>query len=271
MTSIPIFDSLTHPTLNGSWLSHHPEITTNDFEQLSQSMAKNNILGGIAVGFTEIGKFNLDAYAKKASEFKNIFPVAQLDLQKLKSSQDIIEKLKTIKSAGYIGIKIHPRLSQCLVDSDLVIQSVRECADRDLKPILCTYFKGSTLSDSKNNMNTLQRLLFEIKGAPIMLAHSCTTHLLEATELAKSYKNVLLDLSFTLVKYEGSSLDSDLAYSFNKMDQKICVGSDSPEISQLDLRRRFDFFSKNLDVSKSKNIAYKNILNFFNIHLEGFE
>ena len=92
--------------------------------------------------------------------------------------------------------------------------------------------------------------------------HSGTVRLLEMIEIARSYKNILLDLSFTLCKFENSSIDLDIKFACNTFDQRICIGSDYPEFSFKKLRERFEFFTNDLSIEKSENIGYKNILNY---------
>ena len=77
--------------------------------------------------------------------------------------------------------------------------------------------------------------------------------------MAYVFKNVLFDLSYTLCNYEGSSIDLDIRYLFKKFDRRICIGSDFPEITIDKLRKRFDYFSVDIEYKKAINIAYKNI------------
>jgi len=70
---------------------------------------------------------------------------------------------------------------------------------------------------------------------------------------------VLLDLSFTLCKYEGSSIDLDIRYLFEKFDRRICIGSDSPEFDLSKLRQRFNQLTEGLDIVKKKNIGFQNL------------
>ena len=52
--------------------------------------------------------------------------------------------------------------------------------------------------------------------------------------------NVLLDLSNTLLRYQGSSLDRDIAWLFRSFDRRICIGSDYPDYEPGQLRARFE-------------------------------
>jgi predicted TIM-barrel fold metal-dependent hydrolase len=81
-------------------------------------------------------------------------------------------------------------------------------------------------------------------------------------EIARAFNNVLLDLSFTINKYIGSSLDLDIKYLFESFDQRICIGSDFPQYSISEMRNRFNIFAENINAEKALNIAIKNLTNF---------
>ena len=81
-------------------------------------------------------------------------------------------------------------------------------------------------------------------------------------EICRPYQNVLLDLSFTLCRYERSSVDLDIRYLFQNFDQRVCLGSDNPQFSLAQFRRRFDELAAGLDRQKSSNVAHRNLQAF---------
>jgi predicted TIM-barrel fold metal-dependent hydrolase len=102
-------------------------------------------------------------------------------------------------------------------------------------------------------------LLSALEGVPMVLMHSGSVRLLEMAEVVRGFPSALLDLSFTLCKYEGSSLDDDLYFLFRTMDQRLCVGSDYPEFSARDLRRRFNRLATGLCRHRAENIGFRNL------------
>ena len=94
--------------------------------------------------------------------------------------------------------------------------------------------------------------------------HGFGTQVLEAHNYVRHNPYLILDLSMTMLKYEGSSIDLDLAYLFNSFDRRICIGSDYPEWDHGKLIRRFDNLVSTLDLSKATNVGYINILNAIN-------
>ncbi|OGI17033.1 MAG: hypothetical protein A2287_00065 [Candidatus Melainabacteria bacterium RIFOXYA12_FULL_32_12] len=258
---IPIFDCLTHPTLDGNWINNkYPN--KNCVESIVIEMQENNIIGAFAVGMKNIGNYNIDTYADFIrSKSTSLYPVAYFDFEEIKDNNSISIYLKFIKQKGYIGIKIHPRFSRISLENEYLEYIIKQANELKLVVMICTYFESKGFSD-QNNLITLRKFLQKIDNQKIILLHSGTIHLLEMMQIAKNFENVILDLSYTLCKYEGSSVDLDINYLFKNFDKRICVGSDSPEITLNQLRKRFEFFSEKIKIEKAENIAFRNILNF---------
>jgi predicted TIM-barrel fold metal-dependent hydrolase len=109
---------------------------------------------------------------------------------------------------------------------------------------------------------SLVRLLKRCPNARVVLVHGGDVRLLEYAELVRFNQNLLLDLSLTIMKYRGSSLDTDIGFLFRQFDRRLCVGTDFPEYSPAALRARFDDFSRDLPAEKVENIAYRNLQTF---------
>ena len=69
----------------------------------------------------------------------------------------------------------------------------------------------------------------------------------------------------TMMKYIGSSIEYDIDFIFKNFDQKICVGSDSPEWNYKDVINYLNKKLSNLPEHKTSNILYKNIMRFLAI------
>lgn len=265
MNNIPLFDAITHPTINGTWLNDKAYYE-NNIDNLLCNMSEFNIKWAFAVGMETIGNYNVKTYVefiKSKSEY--LYPIAYFDFKRVKNNIDIEKYIIYLKSLGYFGIKIHPRFS--LVDlNNMFLEQIIKIANRNkMIVMLCTYFYDNNENSCENNIGNLIKLLYKVKDEKLILLHSCTTHLLEMREIAAKFKNIVLDLSFTICRYEGSSLDLDIKYVFNNFTNRICVGSDSPDYSLEKLRNRFEYFSEDMDIESKKKIAYKNLINFCEI------
>jgi len=269
MSSIPIFDSLMHPMPDKGWLD--PSYAgKNDIEDQLDSMRQHNIRWGLAVGLgPTIGRYNETSYADFVRQHANfLYPVAYCDFTELQREANIEPYLSRLKSLGYIGIKIHPRIADVTFDHPLLDKIISSANQLGLSVLLCTYFWTREGRTGSGGLGGLANLLAKIPDEKLVLLHGGAVRLLEMAEVARQFPSVLLDLSFTLCKYEKSSLDADIRYLFNKFDQRICIGSDNPEFCHGDLRRRFEEFSSGLDSEKASNIAYRNLQRHLNIDAE---
>ena len=259
---IPIFDSLTHPTINTNWLN--PKYSGETIEHLSDEMENHNFLGGFAVDMGKnVGTHSHEEYfnfIKNRSD--NLIPVAYLDLADFNVKDNLRKVLSKIKEIGYRCIKIHPRLGNIGYNHKSLHDATKIASDLNLIILFCTFAFGG-------NRNVLSRTIYDLNNflnlhsaAKIILLHGGTTQVLGLSEVVRSLplsQQVLLDLSWTICKYQGSSLDFDIQYLFKNFDRRICVGTDHPEFKPNDLRRRFEFFSSECSDEKCKNIAYSNI------------
>lgn len=269
MHDLPLFDSLMHPMPDGGWMGDKIKYRENKIEDQLASMARHNVRWGLAVGLgDQVGGYREDRYAKFIRDYShNLYPVAYCDFSRIRSQHDIIPYLTVLKESGYIAIKIHPRMSQISYSHPLLAGIVKEANEQGLGVLMCTYFWSRCGSYGDFGLEGLAGLLERIPDQKIVLLHGGGVRLLETAELVRHFPNTLLDLSFTLIKYEGSSIDLDIQYLFRNFDRRICLGSDSPEFGHDDLRRRFDFFTETLSVDKAENVAYRNLMEHLNINV----
>lgn len=267
--TVPLFDCLTHPTINGDWYPGRP-IKSADMDRLVVQMNECNVQWAFAVGMKGVGRYDEDKFSSFVRRaHPGIFPIAFLDFTRVHQKRQVRPLLVSLKKKGYRGIKIHPRLAGISLADPLLPYIVNTAAELDMVVLLCTYFYDLHKNAAVNNVENLISLLYLTKDSRMILLHAGSVRLLEMIEIARSYKNVLLDLSFTLCKYKGSSLDLDLAYAFRNFDKRICIGSDHPEFSLQSMRDRFEHFSAGLDKDKIENIAYRNL--FYFTRVDGYE
>ena len=262
MSNIPIFDSLTHPTINGDWiLPRYPQISK--LNSLLEDMEKNNVSKALAVGMKGVGGYEEDEFANFIlSKTDKLVPIAFFDINKFNSLVEINRKLKKLKQLGYKGIKLHPRIGNFNLTNKQLPDVVKLSNDNNLTVMLCTYFYSTVPNSYLNNTNSLIALLEKIPNEKIILLHAGGVKLLEYMEIARAFTQVLLDISLTFLKYKNSSIDADIKFLFESFDRRISIGTDYPEFSHFDLRSRFEKFGAGVDVEKLENIAFKNISQF---------
>ena len=262
MSSIPLFDSLTHPTPDGTWLD--PRYNGRvDADSLRQQMEATEVSKVMAVGMGDnVGGYQELKYAEWVrSRIPGGYPVAYcspLDCET--SDQALSDQFRSLHAAGYVGIKLHPRMGGFTFQDPQVASVIQAAHESGLFAMLCTYPYGSEIDCGGVSLSTLTTLLNTLSNdTRLILLHGGLTNLLEWSEALRHRPGVLLDLSFTLQRFEGSSVDLDIQFLFRTFDQRICVGSDHPQYSLQDLRRRFDHFASEIPVQKAQNIGYANL------------
>ena len=267
MNSIPIWDTLSHPTIDGNWL--HPRYNGQScLDSIIAQMKSNNIKGAFAVGMKGIGCYEENKYInliKEKGQFLFV-PIAFFDFKDL-DYIDIDRMLNQIKKIGYSGIKLHPRFADFLITDERLPYIIDKANELGLLVLLCTFFYGNHQSLLSNNIERLGDMLMKIKPeSDIILLHGGLTRVLETMELVRFFPNAVLDLSLTFCKYAGSHLDSDFDYIFKWFDRKTTIGTDYPEINYKQLRDRFNYFAGKTTIEKAENIAYRNIENVMKKH-----
>lgn len=256
---IPIFDSLTHPTITGKWFQSKNEAS---FANLKKDIEEQDFIGACVVGLNGVEGYNHKAFIDACSVSDKFIPIAGLS----PIGADIEKEITLIKATGYKGVKLHPRFGgfDLTNQKEELIKIFRECGRHNLVIMLCTYLGCSIeVFPTKDPYWELVDIISKTPETKLILMHGGTTRLLQYADIARFNKNILLDLSYTMMKYKESSLDLDMKYLFKTFDQKICIGSDHPEFSLAEFRERAEELAEGLESRKVENIFHKNITSFF--------
>lgn len=259
MSDLPLFDSLSHPMPDGNWLQ--PRYAgSSKAEDLVEAMQAHGVQGTLAVGMgDQVGGYREESYCDwVVRSIPGALPIAWFGFTE-SDLQDVPARMAAIRERGYRGIKIHPR--RCGIDfrHPRLREVVRAAHEADLPVLLCTYNYARGRSLEGRGLGDVQALLDEVGDARIILLHGGVFHCLEWAEAIRPYTETLLDLSFTMTRFAGSSLDLDIRYLFQHFDQRICVGSDHPELSLENFRARFNAFSEGMEPAKAAHIAHANL------------
>jgi len=254
----PIFDSLSHPTLTGKWFQSKHDAR---FESLFASCEKNHIIQTFAVGMHTVEAYNHEDFIARCKTNPVLVPIAGMNPH----CEDIKAEVKYIKSLGYRGVKLHPRFGNfdLASDKEKLVHVLDACYEEGLIVLLCTYLATSTERfPTTDPYWSLVEILKSAKKAKVVLLHGGITRVLLYADLVRFNKNLILDLSYTLIKYLGSSVEQDIKYLFQTFDQKICIGSDHPEFSQEELRAVAESLSEGISQEKKENIFHRNLSRF---------
>ncbi|MEM9203038.1 MAG: amidohydrolase family protein [Actinomycetota bacterium] len=264
-SSIPLLDSLTHPMPDGGWTSARYD-GQNHIDALLAEMDEAGVAAALAVGTPAAPAYGPEWADWMRGTSDRLHLVEYCPLDSLSDDDDLDRFLAAARDRGAVAVKVHPRHEHISITDPRLARLANLAGD--LPVFLCTYFKGDDASSVTNTMDNLHALLESTQNTRWVLLHGCTVRLLEASELARAFPNVLLDLSYTLCRYAGSSLDLDMRHLFETFDQRLCLGSDFPEFRPATVRHRFETLAEGLPSEKQHNIAWRNLATVTGIQID---
>jgi uncharacterized protein len=105
---------------------------------------------------------------------------------------------------------------------------------------------GTSKMYEYDNMKLACFVADHISKVPIVIIHSGGYRIMEAMLLAMDKRNVILDTSFSLNYYLGSSLEKDYAFAYKRLGAgRVVFGSDVPYMDFNEAhRQQLDFFER---------------------------
>lgn len=145
-------------------------------------------------------------------------------------AKDAEDLISLAARAGARSLKFHPYLQKITPADHARIASLCAAGEKlGLYPTICCSF-GTRALRAHDGIALAAAAAERLKG-PVVMAHAGGARILEAMLVAEDLKNVLLDTSFTLDYYAGSSIEGDLAFAIRKLGAaRFMFGSDDPFI-----------------------------------------
>ncbi|TDH38328.1 hypothetical protein E2A64_04225 [Pseudohoeflea suaedae] len=253
-----LFDSLSHPTLSGRWFARDLDA---GWQALVKRLRESGYSRACAVGLAGVEGYEHEAFIEACRPYAELVPIAGIDPR-----GDLVAELRRVKQLGFSGIKLHPRLSAFAMGDDCLIEAFRAARAVDLPVFLCTYCHGPVeRAPLEDPLYGLARALRAVPDIRLVLLHGGDVELMRYMQLVRHSPNILIDLSFTMMKYTGSSLDLDLAYVMRGFNRRTCFGVDHPEYTHAEVRTRFDALSAGLSPEERANVGFNNLSRFLRL------
>ena len=163
---------------------------------------------------------------------------------------------------GFAGIKLHPRLNGYDPLDAKCVAVLEAAAEHGLVILLDTLFRRRGLATS-NAPDTIDYLASACPDTRILLLHAAGPSMLDLFEIVRANPNLMLDFSFSIMRYAGSRLDEDMRYFFQTTDQLVTIGSDFPEYSPWQIMERFKELSAGIESYRIENILHGNLTRLF--------
>lgn len=251
MRKVRFFDSLAHPTLDGSWTMGRIGQT---FDQLAQRMEEDSRYQGAALcGLEGVGCYDPERYFAAASKLPGrILPIAPYQF---KYGTDQITELRRI---GYKAIKIHLHSSIGTGFRSSDLRAVLERIYPSFQLVyICTYCYRINMRPNQLLSDVLE-VAAKYADTATVFAHGGVHELMHYYEVLKHTKNTYLDLSYTTMRY-GNIYDNVLSFLTENFNTRLLIGSDSPEYEYSEVIKKFHSVANESSDTKVDDIMFRNM------------
>jgi len=261
---IPLFDSLTHVTADGRWFNtqHNGSV-----DRLRSCLGHASPAFACVVGIAGYNMPNDFIRERCAESGGMLVPVAGVITGELASAADALAAVRALRQQGFRAIKIHPTLCNDGIESKEFDWTMDACASVDMPVFLCTIMRRRGFLPGGPPAELIYRAFARHSAVRALLVHGGLSEVMLFADVVRGLPNTLLDLSLTLLKYRGSSIDQDIGYLFRTFDQRLTVGSDFPEWTPLEVRHRVEELAGDLAPAKLENILWRNLAGFLGVSL----
>lgn len=211
--------------------------------------------------------FNTDVFSNPLNTFiteakrklTHISLTALIDFRR----EDIEDYLDLIVQQGGMAIMVNSYLQKIEeADFDLVLAVCRHAEQKGLAICIDGSY-GTSKMFTYDNMKLACYIGDHIHNTPIVIIHSGGLRVMQAMLLALDKSNIWLETSFSLSYYLGSSLETDFAFVYKKMNcERVIFGSDIPYLnSDVAISVHDDFFQKyGFSDQQVERILYNNAM-----------
>jgi predicted TIM-barrel fold metal-dependent hydrolase len=190
-------------------------------------------------------------------------PIAGLNPRELPTLRRIEAVVAQLAKQGFAGIKLHPRLNGYDPLDPKCVAAIEAAGAHDMAVLLDTLFRRRGLA-TRHAPDVIDHLVAACPETRMVLLHATGPTMMDMYEIVRANDNLVLDFSFTLMRYRGSSrLDADMNFLFRSTDQLISIGSDFPECSPTAMLRRFAELTDGVEPHRIENITHRNLERFF--------
>jgi predicted TIM-barrel fold metal-dependent hydrolase len=262
-----LFDSLTHITGDGSWLGE--KRCDASLPKLLEDMDDADVQRACLVAIADY--VDNDVVIETARMHpKRFVPIAGLNPSRLPTLRRVEAAIADLAARGFAGIKLHPRLNGYDPLDAKSVTAFEAAAKHGLVVLLDTLFRQRGLA-TRNAPDTIDWLTNACPDTHILLLHAGGPSMLDLFEIVRANPNLMIDFSFTIMRYAGSRLELDMRYFFETTDQLATIGSDFPEYSPRQMLARFKTLTANLEPHRLENITHRNLERLFASYLARVE
>lgn len=257
--AVKLFDSLTHVTRDGTWCGEKRYDASLD--RLIRDMDAAGAYRACLVAIADYVDNEIVIESARAYP-QRFVPIAGLNPRTLPTLRRIEARVAELATQGFAGIKLHPRMNGYDPLDPKCIAVFDAAAEHGMVVLLDTLFRQRGLATT-NAPDTIDYIGNACPDTRILLLHAAGPAMLDLFEIVRANPNLMLDASFSIMRYAGSRVDDDLRYLFSTTDQLITIGSDFPEYPPALILERFRLLSQGIEAHRIENIMYRNLERLF--------
>jgi predicted TIM-barrel fold metal-dependent hydrolase len=194
-------------------------------------------------------------------------PVGSINPASANSTEQAEQQIGQLADQGFAAVKLHPRLNEYDPLDERCLAAIRAAGEHELPVFLDTLFRQPGRV-TRHPADVIDHIAKTCPRTSIVLLHSAGPSMLELFELGRMHAHLLLDLSFALLRYKGSSLDLDMRFLCEQLDQRVVFGSDFPEYLPTRARQRMLELTDGLPDTKRENVFFRNLERLFARHID---
>lgn len=252
------FDSLVHVTPDGRWFD-----TTVDASErrLLTEMDRADVECAVVVGLP--GHID-NAFVRDLCDRQptRLVPGGGFDPSACATPRQVAARLRReIRADGFPVLKLHPRLNRYDLLDPRATAMFEELGTWRRAPAiwLDSLLYPAGVRMKRPIVETLRHLVEQFSNLRFVLLHAGGAKALEFYDAFAPLPNVLLDLSYSLTRYAGSSLAQDHRFLLERFDRRVVFGSDFPEVSLVEATAAFERLGAGLPRDKVDNVRRGNL------------
>jgi predicted TIM-barrel fold metal-dependent hydrolase len=254
------FDSLTHVTADGSWFGERQLDAS-----LPTLLSQMDGAGAYRALLVAIAGYQDNAYTLASAQAHpgRLVPIAGLNPAVAATTRRVQVMVRRIREQGFAGIKLHPRLNGYDPMDAKCVAAIEAAGEEGLVILLDTLFRRPGLA-TRHAPDVIDHLSAACPDTKMLLLHGTGPTMMELYEIVRCRDGLLLDLSYTLLRYRGSKrLDEDMHFLMKSTDQLVTVGSDFPEYTLAETVARVRELTEGIEAHRVENITHRNLERLF--------
>jgi predicted TIM-barrel fold metal-dependent hydrolase len=251
-------DSLTHVTPDGRWFKTGADASEG---RLLREMDDLRIDKAVVAALADYipNDFVIDVCRRHSGR---LVPAGSFNPAAHKTPREAATAARAeLQGAPFRIVKLHPRLGHYDLLDGRVLAVLEEASGWPQPPLLwvCSLLYVPDLLALKPPVPTLREIVVRFPNLHFVLLHGAGPSVLELAEAVRGCPNATVDISFTLYRYEQSSVWIDLQYLVTHFNRRTIYGSDFPERGLAESMLAFDRLTQAADRQARDRICGGNL------------